>query len=100
MCACAAHTHSDARSGDEGDDRGSDPLRSRRRGPGGGYGAAERVWGCEYTSEGVSSVVSLNLCMAVVVVSRRGDIESGLFQGTEELEVRIMVQARPGQDIR
>lgn len=25
---------------------------------------------------------------------------SGVFQGTEELEVRIMVQARPGQDIR
>lgn len=23
-----------------------------------------------------------------------------LLQGTEELEVRIMVQARPGQDIR
>lgn len=28
------------------------------------------------------------------------NIISGVFQGTEELEVRIMVQARPGQDIR
>lgn len=58
MCACAAHTHSDARSGDEGDNRGSDSLRGRRCGPGGGHRAAERVWGCEYTSEaGTSAAV-------------------------------------------
>ena len=48
----------------------------------------------------LSCGVNSALCMdSMCFVSRYGEIEN-LLQGTEELEVRIMVQARPGQDIR
>lgn len=35
-----------------------------------------------------------------VWVQRWAECDNWVLQGTEELEVRIMVQARPGQDIR
>ena len=47
VSVCAAHPHSDAGPGDEGDDGGPYPVRGRRRGPGGGHRAAPRVWGRE-----------------------------------------------------
>lgn len=84
-----AHPHSDAGSGDESDDRRSDSLRSRRSGPSGRHGAAPGVRGRECTG---SDVYFATACSTA-------DCE-GCLQGTEELEVRIMVQARPGQDIR
>lgn len=56
-------------------------------------------------SEDVRSCpMSLHDFLFIVLDKRLNDgysiLFSGLFQGTEELEVRIMVQARPGQDIR
>lgn len=39
-------------------------------------------------------------CFWVLHIGQSVIMVSWVLQGTEELEVRIMVQARPGQDIR
>lgn len=48
-------------------------------------------------SEDVSEPAALSLRLLLVDCNAPPSVMS---QGTEELEVRIMVQARPGQDIR
>lgn len=50
VCVCTAHPYSNARSGDEGDDWGSDSLWSRRRGSSRRYGASAGIWGCTFMS--------------------------------------------------